>query len=471
MIRLVKNEIYKLFHKRSTVIVLIVLAMFVILTNVIYKNFGTSNGGFYSYDSSYVEELKYQIDQFGEVNSNNASEYASLMSDYEIQNYTLNTKDSWKINMYHEFISPYWYQYYLYSSIKEYNNQAVKIKQTIDNYMEYLDKGDWKFFVNESIVKLTEEIKAAEEQEDGKEEIDRLTYKKYLLEYRLNENVSYENSYLNTAINNLESLYEEKISYEKAKTEKEKDFYASDYARFMENEYILKEKVDINKEVSNYGVLKMFFEEYLFLILVFVIMVSGAMVSDEFSKGTIKSLLTLPYKRSQILGAKLITSLLMILFITLFLFLVQLLVGTVILGPGSLSIPVAAYNFKLGSIDTMNIFAYMGLKFLGYLPMLALLSLLSLSLSVLILSTSFAITITFFGYFGSALINQFALLKKVSILDYFVTTNWDLSYFVFGGSSSFGIPIWQSIVTCLIYGAIMIVVMFMVFKKRNIKNI
>ena len=39
MINLIKNEIYKIFHKLSTYIVLIIALLFVILTNVIYREF------------------------------------------------------------------------------------------------------------------------------------------------------------------------------------------------------------------------------------------------------------------------------------------------------------------------------------------------------------------------------------------------------------------------------------------------
>ncbi len=468
MIRLIKNEMYKLFHKKSTLITLFVLFGFVVLVNFFYSSNNAQN--FIYTDSNYLEELKQKVDGF-DLDNGNMNEYASLCSSLEIQKYVEGKYNDWRVEFYYSKVSSIVEEYYQALYVMKDQSQADMLREKIDQYVKRLEHEDWRFFTEKEILYLKDSLNTREIVTLGDFDTDVLKFKIELLEYRLDNNVSYEKSYLDTAIRTLESTINGKKRYEEAKTEKEKESFASDYARFMENEYILKEKVDINNEQSLYGILRNFLGEYLFLILVFVILIAGSMVSDEFSKGTIKSLLILPYKRNQILLAKLITVLLMIPFVTLFLVVCEFIVGGLFFGYSSLSAPVVAYNFKLNGIEVMSLFKYFLLCFLGLSPMLILLATLAFGLSTIICSTAFAITITFCGFIASSIINQFALFYKVKFLNYFVTTNWDLRYFIFGGSSPYEISMKQSIIVCFIYFAIMVVVMFVVFKRKNIKNI
>lgn len=81
-----------------------------------------------------------------------------------------------------------------------------------------------------------------------------------------------------------------------------------------------------------------FFQEYMFMIIVFGVMIAGAIVSDEYNKGTIKSLLITPYKRSTILLSKFITSILLTIIFIVFAYLMQIVIGGLFLGFDSLKI-------------------------------------------------------------------------------------------------------------------------------------
>ena len=247
--------------------------------------------------------------------------------------------------------------------------------------------------------------------------------------------------------------------------------YETVLKNYYENKYILEEKMDTKNSNTLRSVLINFFSEYSFLILVFVIMIAGGMVSDEFSRGTIKSLLTVPYKRSSILTAKYITVLLIIPFIVIFLLIWEFLVGGILLGFDSLSIPVAIYNITSGSLEVLNVFSYFIINFLANLPQLILLATLAFAASVILNSTAFAIAITFCGIIASEIINSFALMYNIKILNYFVTTNWDFTAFLFGCHSVFGLSLTHSIIICIIYLIIMLVVTFLVFMKKDIKNV
>ena len=76
------------------------------------------------------------------------------------------------------------------------------------------------------------------------------------------------------------------------------------------------------------------------------------------------------------------------------------------------------------------------------------------------------------GYMASSIVNQFAYYYDIKWLKFFVTPNWDFTQFFYGGLPLIkGVTVPFSVVICLIYFAIMISVSFVVFKKRNIKNI
>ena len=71
-----------------------------------------------------------------------------------------------------------------------------------------------------------------------------------------------------------------------------------------------------------------------------------------------------------------------------------------------------------------------------YLPQILLLVTLAFAVSTIIGNTAFAIAITFAGSIGASLINMFAIVYKVKILKYFVTTNWDFTLYLFGKTTT-----------------------------------
>ena len=76
------------------------------------------------------------------------------------------------------------------------------------------------------------------------------------------------------------------------------------------------------------------------------------------------------------------------------------------------------------------------------------------------------------GVGAADIINLIAINRNIIPLKYFVTLNWNCTNYLYGGVNSFptlSIPF--SILICAIYFLIMIITAFIVFNKRNIKNI
>ena len=189
-----------------------------------------------------------------------------------------------------------------------------------------------------------------------------------------------------------------------------------------------------------------FYSEYTFLILVFGVMIAGAIVSEEYNKGTIKSLLITPYKRSTILLSKFITVIIFTILFIIISYLMQIIIGGLFLGFGSLSNHVVEYNLASKSLEVMSLSKYVLLYSIANLPQIILLVTLAFAVSTIVGNTAFAIVITFAGVIGSSIINMFASAYKIEILKYFVTTNWDFNYYLFGGTSPYKIGLTLSLI-------------------------
>lgn len=472
---LIKNELYKILHKRSTKVFLIIAILFVLLTNIIYRfsddllAFSTTYYEDYDTARNYVSE--YENNGIGDKSLYNY--YKSYTDTYELANNY--DSDSWQ---YQKFMTDYWQYLQDYYQALDEGLDTIEINSKLNQIKTNIENNNWQYFVEEDINNNKESIKSIKNSlnDPSLNNNEKLNYEKELFvleeqvklnEYRLEKNVCYANDYLNEAINKInDSLYgmaEYKYSNDLDYKETVKSYY--------ENWYILDELVDTNNGQTLRSVFINFFNEYSFLILIFSIMIAGGIVSDEFSKGTIKSLLIIPRKRSKILLAKYISVLIMILFIIVILIFSQLLIGGILLGFNSLNIPVVIYNITDSYLEIVNVFVYLGLQILANLPKIILLATLAFACSVIVNSTAFSIVIPFCGIIAAELINSFALAYNIKILNYFVTTNWDFTMYLFGETSIFNNSLLHAIIVCLAYLIIMLAVTFIIFKRKDIKNI
>lgn len=369
-----------------------------------------------------------------------------------------------------------------YYDDKYFNNNDETAKKNYDDFKDALENENWQYVVNYELAQAKMEYEQTKSllsdntindktKKEYEYQLFSIEQKIDTLEYRLEENVNYGSNYLNDAIDVVNNNAYDVAIYNNSQDEKEKKQYEDSVKSYYESKYILDEKVDTNNEQSLRAIFINFFSEYFFLTLVFVVMIAGGLVSDEFNKGTIKSLLITPYKRIKILMAKFITALLMIPIFVIFALLAQFIVGSIVFGVSSLSIPVVFYNLTTSSLETLSLFKYIIIQFVVFLPEIILLATLAFAASAIINNTAFAIAITFCGYIGSELINSFALIYDIKFLNYFVTTNWNFSSYLFGGTSEFGNSLPHAIIVCLIYFAIMVVTSLIVFNKKDIKNI
>lgn len=486
MINLIKNELTKIFKKKSILVMLLIIFGYVVLTNFIYTKIYDDNGNA-TIGNLEEEEISYyekEIDNLDLTNNDDLTDYIYYRTEIDIKSLLDKYKEnSWqktiiRNNMYDTI---YNINYYTYS--KEKNEEELKKYKVIyNNQLKRLDANDWKTFVEEELIIQKDELKKLEttlnnetnknKQTELQNQIKYINLSIEKLKLRLEKNISYTDSYLNQALEDYYTLKEENINYdEKKATYEEKKQHNLSLTETAKNKYVLDNNQNINQQNNSRGIFINFLDEYEILILIVIVMIGGSIVSDEYSKGTIKLLLIRPHNRSKILTSKLISLILAIILTFITIVLMQLIVGGIFFGFDSLSIPAVVYNFTTSTTQTYNIFIYLTIMFLANLPKYILIGTLAFSIGTIFKNTALATTIGILGYMGSGIINILVIEHNIEILKYFVTLNWDLGEYLFGGLPSFSyVSLPFSIAICILYFIIMLIPTYIIFKKTNIKN-
>ena len=487
MSNLIKNELTKIFKKKTIYITMLLIFLMIVFINCMNKYSNSSTYSAYMYSESYIESLKDELSNLNPEKPSDVTLYINLKSEIDLSNLMEKYKDSdWKLSIINDRISPYITEIntYTYGADKS-EEQARKATKEMENIIAKLDENDWKYFANEDLQNANstiEELNNQKAQTQDTEiikglnnEIENAKVEKEIAEYRLEKNIPYGVDYLNIALTRYQTSSETLISYDL--DNKELDFeeqkeYNNALTTKEESRYIIETGTDINKSDSLKGSLQYFYSQYGVFIIVVIIMIAGTIVSEEFNKGTIKLLLVKPYTRNQILLSKFLTVLIISAFVIVSTILMQILVGGILFGFGSIFEPVVVYNLSANAIQEINIFAYLGIQTLTQLPIIILLATLAFAISTIFSNSALAITISLLGYMGASIINQLAIAYKLTFMQYFVTMNWDLSQYLFGGLPYMeGMNLITSIIVCVVYLLIMLIPTFIIFKKRNIKNI
>lgn len=491
MTNLIKNELYKVFKRKSIYILLAIMLCIITLNTFLTKKYSIEDPVSTSAEEKYeLQELKRTIDSYDKNNPGEKEEYYNALSNIELYELTDKYKEPWKKILIRENLRDIIHSMnnakYIEKDIEAYN----EYKKEYDKFLKELDSNSWKYFVNKEIKITTDEIASLEKEREKaknkelynsriKEEKNKLEK----LKLRLEKDIPYDNNYLNTALEDYKQVpqtYKEfKESIIKNTSEfniKEEYQIKRQYIEYMKNnannKYIIDNKVDINSPKTTRNLLINTLSDNFLFIMIIVAAGAGSIVSTEFDKGTIKLLLIRPYSRNKILLSKYIVSMFMIIFAILSAFIMQLIVGGIFFGFSSLNIPVIIYNFVQNKVTHINLFKYIFDNVLAVLPEFILLATLAFAISTITNVSTLGVALPIVGVGAADIINLIAINRNIIPLKYFVTLNWNFTNYLYGGVNSFptlSIPF--SILICAIYFLIMIITAFIVFNKRNIKNI
>ena len=487
MIKLINIELKKIFRHKSIYAVFILIFIFCFFNNLLY-NLDYDDDGRYKYVddniSHEIVKLKKELDGYDYNNSDDKNIFVTTKSKLDVYNNMIRyDKNSWQYIRYNDYMydTIYYINYYTYIDInndklKEYNNKLDKYNSIFDNnnYMFFLkqEKDD----LNSKNTNLKEELKNITDKElynNIDDELGKLNISLLIIDYRINKNIDYGNNYLNRALisyqegimnknefNNYNLSYNNKIKY--------RDIIKNIY----ENKYIIDNGINIYKENTINNQLKDICLDYELFIIIIILIVSGILLGEEFSKGTIKLLLIKPYNRYNILLCKLLTGIIVIFISILFLICCELLLGGIFLDISSLKIPMIVYNFNTSSIVKYNIFEYMLIKIFVRLPKYIFILMLSMFLNIIFINNMFSFAITMIFYSISIVVNNLIINNNIKIFKYFITLNWELSDYLFGGLGNYRyLSLKSSIFIYVIYVIIILAIMFVKFNRKDIKNI
>ena len=164
MINLIKNELFKMFHRISTYIILIITILFIIITNVIYRNYDSDAYTYMSYGEIDIDSVNEFINNY-DSSVDSLEDYAynlALLDCYSLtQDYAV---DSWQYDI---FMSKYLeldIEYYL--EVHSDNRNEDKIDELNANMLAILQavyNDNWEYFATSEKEYLEEEITATKE--------------------------------------------------------------------------------------------------------------------------------------------------------------------------------------------------------------------------------------------------------------------------------------------------------------------
>ena len=458
-----KNEVIKLLKKKSFYIVTFIFILFCILTNVVYQA-----------SLDFAREEKVDIGVIEEENSKlDLRENDDLL--IYVENLTTlkieELKEEYSSNNQEYLIEYYLYStiYQLYESMYILDDQELvkEYENALHNELAYVKDDDYEYFLNNRINYLEERVSSTTDLENA-----RYQELLYLAEYRLDNHIPYDqDNYLHKSLVFLEENTAEYINliHDDDLTSDEESRLDYLKEQMTLHEYVIEHELDIFNEANLRAVLMNFSGEFGLFILIYVIMIAGSIVSEEYSRGTIKSLLTKPYKRRTILTSKIFVVIIFIPIIMLFMSLIEIFIGGLLLGFDSLSVPVVLYAHE--SLVNYSVLGYLARMLFSSLGMYLVIGILGVMISTITLSTSAAITISFLFYLLLNVISNLALVYDFPIFKYFVSLYWDFSYLVKGTLQPFGATLFTSIFVILIYLVVMLCLTYVIFGKKDVKNI
>lgn len=483
MSKLIKNELIKIFSKKSMIVIGVIILVIIIGFNVLNKISQNMSNSYSAYSESYIQYLDEELAELDPNKPSDINKYVETKSQKDLATLAKDYKEtSWQAEVIGTVISPIIEEMNNYEYIDKNNEALTSSKAKYDEMLTALKNNDWKYFANKELDSLNTQIEELNtliaqdsENDDLKTQLKSLELQKEVVNLRLDKNINYgSDNYKSIAIQNYRMYMGNYIQSSQGRNLTDED--KSEINGYLEKANLYKYDLYNDTEYQNTATANYTFQNsigtYIAIIVMVVVIVAGVSISEEFNKGTVKLLLVRPYSRTKILISKLIAVFITMLITTATILLLQFIIGGIVYGFGTYMMNVVQFDFTTNSIVTLNIFAYLGLIFICKLPIFILIGTLAFALSTLFLNSPLAVALPILGYMGSDMINMIAISYKWDWVKYFVTPNWDLSQYLFGGTPMFsGISVEFSITICAIYFVIMLVASIVSFKKRNIKNV
>ena len=210
-----------------------------------------------------------------------------------------------------------------------------------------------------------------------------------------------------------------------------------------------------------------------------MIAISASIVSEEYSKSTIKLLLIRPYSREKILLSKYITTLISMFILLLLIIVVPLILNYLYKGSSIFDSIIYGNILTNKVVHTRVIIYYINLV-ISFIPMILMYTTLAFFISVLTMSSSIANMLSFGIFFVSQILEGIALIFNFSLIKYSFTVVSDYTSYVsmttinnsmYNVAEKFNLTLFEQNITYIIYMIVFLTLSFLIFNKRDIKNI
>lgn len=474
MIKLIKNELYKIFHKKGYFI-LLVIAIGCSLAGAVI-NVIDENNRFLSEQSLEGKKIAVKNTESGVEIDPFYAENKFIVESYKLYSEHPESKD---------YNSPEYYfinEKLLLSSMDYYQNKTSgadkdvleEYKKELDKDMELINHFDWKKQIQDDINNAKTNITMCTEDDKNckvyEEEVIRI------LQYRLDHNIPYSYNDASTLLFNYLDVYQEYIKSEtdESKIKSHTKLYEkrNREARIKKTKYMVENQILDNKYREN-DVRENFisgFKSINIFVILCILLVAGATVSDEFNKGTIKQLLVRPYNRSKILVSKFIS----VIIATLIFTVIYNIIDTILFGivDGSIELffdNIYQYSFSTGKVFAINPVVQALYSLVLSMPEIILLALLTITVSVLFTNNAVSIIIGLLAYISPSIISL--MMRKVPILSFIPTLNWNWNDYIFGAISESEYLVYSKAIYVSIASAVILILLSIIlFNHKDIKN-
>ena len=501
MIKLVQNELIKIFKRKSIYFLLIISLIAIMIfnyqnpdQNVIPESMGTFDIPISIYEKLIekqennienikIEEYVRNVVQlhFSQIyNRYNKDSWQRYALNEEKENHTMEnvtTDINHDIIRNLEIVSNYEFNKELNITENEYNVAKEKIKE----YIEVLDNGNWKEFVNLKIKNLTERKEKAKERNNGEIDLEIELY-----QMRINNNIEFNNIKMNQYIKACRKYYYIYKSYENLEQTNadQKKYMEQSKAKVELCKYAIQNNIELDiaqdtynlitaNEVDARNSLIRVFRHFDIIIVIIAIYISCIIITEEYNKGTIKKLFIKPHKRSTILISKIIACIITVIITILFVIISQYIVGGVVFGFDSYTLDFIGYDYSNEQVITMNLFSYLLLTTIAKLPMYIIIILFCMIIGLFNKNIAMSMILTLIIYLlFSSIIAEWSKVATLSMVTrYLITNNWDFSKYLFGQISDINeVNPFSSVTIYVIHTVVLLKLIITKFNNKEIIN-
>ena len=496
MIKLIQNELIKIFKRKSIYVLLIISVFAIIAYN--YTNpdqnskpieLGTKDIPITSMEKS-LETMDKNTERY--IKQKTTVDFYKLYNSY--------TEESWQRYALNEerrghYIGNTSFDYHdielCLQTINEYElseNSGITAesyefaKERYNNYVKLLDADDWQEFIKYEIKNL-EEIKKQESLSDEEKLIISLEID--ICELRLKNNVKYGNDMPNKYLEKYRE-YNETLAYYQnigeISEEDQQQYMQRSYKQYEANRALAKYAIENNvtqdlfyyNKVDARNSFIRVFDNFNLIIVIIIIYISSNIITEETNKGTIKNLLIKPHKRSTILISKILACLITVIITMIFIVIAQYIVGGITFGFDSYELEYVGYDYNNHKLITMNLFSYIALVAIAKIPIYIMIIAFCVFMSVINNNMAMTMILTLIIFIiCSTAIAEWSKVEALSVITrFFITNNWDFSTYLFGQISNVeGVNFAFSVIVYMVYFLLLLNVAIRKFNKKEINNV